>query len=362
MTDPIPTPSLDALAAALGLAAHEVQAFDPAHPRFDAARGLLVLPAHFEAARPLLRLRCAPSAAVRVVWSGTVEETTVATLPFDAHAWHLAPLAPEDDRASIAGLRGVMERLFAPDGCPWDREQTPQTLRRYLIEEAYELVDAIDRDDPAGMREELGDLMAHLFMQTALAQQAGRFTAEDVAAYAHAKFVRRHPHVFGDEEAGSNEELLDRWEAIKKAEREQAIRSGGRPSGSAGEGPDAGDAPGALDSVPRAAPALQRVQSLLSRAGRAGLAEPGPDPREAARAALDADDPLALLVAAVRLAKDADMDAEEALREAAQRFSSAFRDVEARARRDGVEIASLPAQAHRDVQDALLGPLAGPAR
>ena len=301
-----------------------------------------MLAPQFEAARPLVRVRYAPSTPARVVRGSLVEDTVVATLPLDADAWLLPALAPEDDRAAIAGLRGVMERLFAPDGCPWDREQTPQTLRRYLLEEAYELVDAIDRDDVAGIREELGDLMAHLFMQTALAQQAGRFTAEDVAGYAHAKFVRRHPHVFGDEEAGSNQDLLDRWEAIKKTER-------------AAEGAEETPA-GALDSVPQAAPALQRVQSLFSRARRAGLDDAPSSAADAARLAIEADAPLALLVAAVRLAEAADVNAEEALREAAQRFTAAFAALEALARERGVEVTALPADSRRTAWDALEAP------
>ena len=333
-------PSLDALTAAFDIAPHEVQVFDPAHPRFDAARGLIVLAPQFEAARPVVRQRYAPGTAARIARATGVETATIAALPVDADAWALPALAPEEDRASIAGLRGVMERLFAPDGCPWDREQTPQTLRRYLLEEMYEFVDAIDRDDAAGMREELGDLFAHLFMQTALAQQAGRFTAEEVAAYAHAKFVRRHPHVFGDEEAGTNEQLLDRWEAIKRAERSA--------DGAAFEAPPAG----ALDSVPMAAPSLQRVQSLLSRAQRAGLDAPGATAADAARAAIEANDPVALLVAAVRLAESADVNAEEALREAAQRFMVAFADLEADARAQDVEVAALAAD-HHEVWDAL---------
>ena len=335
-------PSLDALASAFGIAPHEVQVFDPAHPRFDAARGLIVLAPQFEAARFVVRQRYAPGTPVRVARAKRMGAATVASLPRDADAWALPALAPEDDRASIAGLRGVMERLFAPDGCPWDREQTPQTLRRYLLEETYEFVDAVDRDDTAGMREELGDLFAHLFMQTALAQQAGRFTAEDVAAYAHAKFVRRHPHVFGDEEAGTNEQLLDRWEAIKRTER--------AADGAASEAPP----PGALDSVPIAAPSLQRVQSLLSRAQRAGLEAPTVPPADAAHAAVEANDPVALLVAAVRLAEAADLNAEESLREAAQRFTAAFAGLEADARTRGVEVGALPA-AHGGVWDALDG-------
>ena len=324
------TPSLDALLAAFDLAPHEMQVFDPAHPRFEAARGLVVLAPQFEAARFVLRHRYASATPVRVVRAKRVGATTIAALPLDADAWLLPSLRPEEDHGSIEGLRGVMERLFAPDGCPWDREQTPQTLRRYHLEEAYELVDAIDRDDAAGMREELGDLFAHLFMQTALAQQAGSFTAEDVAAYAHAKFVRRHPHVFGDEEAGSNEELLDRWEAIKRAEREQ------------GDATSEATPPGALDSVPVAAPALQRVQSLLSRAQRAGLDAPRREPLDAARDAIEADDVLALLIAAVQLAEAHDLNAEEALREAAQRFTAIFVALEREARELGIGVEELP--------------------
>ena len=345
-------PSIDALIAALGLAPHEVQVFDPAHPRFDAARGVLVLAPQFEAARFVLRARYGADADVRVARARRVGSATITTLPLDADAWLLPALRPEEDRASLDGLRGVMERLFAPNGCPWDREQTPQTLRRYLLEEAYELVDAIDRDDAAGMREELGDLFAHLFMQTALAQQAGRFTAEEVAAYAHAKFVRRHPHVFGDEEAGSNQDLLDRWEAIKRAEREQeaATAPAGRPR--------AETPPGALDSVPAAAPALQRTQALLARAERAGLGAAPRGPLETARAAIEAGDPLELLVAAITLAEARDLNAEEALREAAGRFTAAFAalEAEARAQDGGVAVETLPADRRRAVWGALDAP------
>ena len=320
--------SLDALVAAFALAPHEVQVLDPAHPAFDAARPILVLPAQFEAARPLVRRRYPPQVGARVLVDTVVETATIAALPLDAAAWLLPALRPEEDRGSIAGLRGVMERLFAPDGCPWDREQTPQTLRRYLLEETYELVDAIDRDDASALREELGDLFAHLFMQTALAQQAGRFTVEDVAEYAHAKFVRRHPHVFGDEEAGSTEELLDRWDAIKRAER-------------AVNGDSEATVPGALDSVPLAAPALQRARNVLSRAIRAGLVDAPVRATAAVEAALANDNIGALLFAAVRLADAGDLDAEEALREHTARFVAAFEALEAEARAAGVEIGNL---------------------
>lgn len=342
-------PSLDAICAALGLAPHAVQAFDPVHPTFDAQRPLLVLPPQFEAARPEVRRRYPPSKAARAVRGGSAEACDAATLPSDAEAWLLPALAPEEDLRSLAGLRGVMERLFAPDGCPWDREQTHESLRRYLLEETYELVDAIDRGDPGGLREEIGDVLAHLFMQTALAQQSGTFSLEDVLEYATAKFVRRHPHVFGEEEAGSMEALLDRWESIKRAER-------------AGNGESAATLPaGALDSIPLAAPALQRTQSLIGRAGSGGLAPAPAGAAEAARVALDASDIGALLFAAARLARERDVEAEEALRTATERFASAFRGLEATARAQGSEPSAVDAVQHAAVWAAVTNGATGVA-
>ena len=334
-------PSLDAICSALDLAPHAVQAFDPAHPAFDAQRPLLVLPPQFEASRPEVRRRYPPSKAARAVRGGSAEACDVAALPFDAEAWLLPALAPEEDLRSLAGLRGVMERLFAPDGCRWDREQTHESLRRYLLEETYELVDAIDRSDSDGLREEIGDVLAHMFMQTALAQQAGTFSLEDVLEYATAKFVRRHPHVFGEEEAGSMEALLDRWETIKRAERTAK-----------GESEDA-PVEGALDSIPLAAPALQRTQSLIGRAGTGGLAPAPIEATEAARVALEASDVGALLFAAVRLARERGVDAEEALRTTAERFASAFRGLEAASRGSDVEVGAGAAGEHPAVWAAV---------
>ena len=339
----MPTLSLDAICVAFDLAPHAVQAFDPEHPAFNAQRPLLVLAPQFGTARPEVRRRYPASKSARLVRGGTAEGCAVAALPFDAEAWLLPALAPEEDLRALAGLRGVMERLFAPDGCPWDREQTPATLRRYLLEETYELVDAIDRGDADGIREELGDVLAHMFMQSALAQQAGTFTLEDVLEYATAKFVRRHPHVFGEEEAGSMEALLDRWETIKRAERAAKGES------------EAAPAEGALDSIPLAAPALVRAQSLIGRAGTGGLAPSSTPPAEAARAALDAGDVEALLFAAVRLARERDVDAEEALRLASERFASAFRAIEAVSRAADADVAAQDAGAHAAVWGAVAG-------
>lgn len=324
------TVSLDRIAAAFGLQPHEVQVFDPAHPAFDAQRRLLVLHAQADAARPLVRSRYRPDVDVRVFLDGDVREVKAAALPLDAEAWLLPALPPEEDRRSIEGLRRVMERLFAPDGCPWDREQTHATLRPYLLEETYELVDAIDRDDMPGLREEIGDVMAQMFMLTTIASLAGSFTLEDAVQYANEKFVRRHPHVFGDAAAGTAEALNRQWDAIKAEER-----------ASRGDAEDA-TPEGALDSTPAAAPSLQRAQSLVRRARRAGLPDLQQPPGEAVRNALGREDWAAALWGVVALAVEAGFDAEDTLREAASRFTRAFRALEADARAAGLDVSALP--------------------
>jgi len=331
---PAASTSLDQIAAAFGLAPHEVQVFDPAHPRFDAQRPLIVLRAQAEAARPLVRERYHPDLDARVVVDGTASTTSVAALPLDAEAWLLPALPPEADTRSIDGLRRVMEHLFSPDGCPWDKEQTHATLRPYLLEEAYELVDAIDRDDMPGLREEIGDVLAQMFMLTTIADLGGSFTLEDAVQYANEKFVRRHPHVFGDEAAGSAEVLNQRWDTIKAQER--AART---IEGEAGE---TDVVEGALDSTPAAAPSLQRAQSLIRRARRAGLAELAIAPHEALRGALERSDWAAALWSLAFLAAEEGFDAEETLREASSRFTAAFRSIEAEARSTGVDVDALP--------------------
>jgi tetrapyrrole methylase family protein/MazG family protein len=338
MVETSPThPSLDRIAGLLGLAPHQVQAFDPAYPDFDAQRPLLVLAPHLEAARPVTRRRYPPATPARALLDSTVEEVSAATLPLEAEAWLLPALPAEDDRRALKGLRLTMERLFGPDGCPWDREQTHETLRAFLLEETYELVDAIDRGDMPGLREEVGDVLAHMFMQTAIAQQAGSFTLEDAVEYATEKFVRRHPHVFGDEEAESAEALLGKWEQIKAQER-------------ADRAEETEDIPeGALDSTPAAAPSLQRTQALIRRARRAGLADPAEAPRDALARAIEASAWEEALFALARLAGDAEIDAEETLRQAASQFTRAFRALEAEARAGGVEIEALPAARHASV-------------
>ncbi len=325
--------------AALELPPAQVQVFDDAHPGFDASRPLLVLPPSFEAARAAIANRYPALHAARAVLDGRILVMDVAALDLAASAWLMAPLAPEDDARSLPGVRAVMERLYGPDGCPWDREQTHESLRKYLLEECYEVVDAIDRGSMDALREELGDLLAHVFMHAAVAQEAGEFRLEDVTESAVRKMVRRHPHVFGDEAAGSNEELLARWDEIKAAER-----------AASGEGTP----PSALASVPLAAPSLQRAQSLQQRASRAGGEDAELTSMQAlARAvgALAATPSAATLASvlwcAVRVAREIDVHAEEALRVRASAFTAAFVELEAVARAQGVEVDALPIEERR---------------
>lgn len=338
--------SFDAMLAAFGLPAHAVQCFDPAHPHFDAQRPLLVLREQFSAARAAVRERYPASHPAQVLATAhggrrapgeapdeAAEEQTVAGLLDDgtdsgaaaAAAWLIEPLAAEQDLRGLLGLRAVMERLVGPDGCPWDRQQTHSSLRKYLLEETYEAVDAIDRGDPGALSEELGDLLMQIMLHAAIGQQHDTFALEDVLAGITAKMVRRHPHVFAGETVQSQAELLGRWDQIKAEER-------------AARGDDTPGAP--LDAVPLALPALQRAQSLLSR--MAGLdagpaaSETADDPAgglAAVREALDRLERLvgagdeqrtalvgALLWAVAGHARTLDVDAEQALREQSVRI------------------------------------------
>src|SRR3989442_288929 len=115
-------------------------------------------------------------------------------------------------------LVDIMARLRSPGGCPWDREQTPESLRPYVLEEAYEVLEAIERDDPDALRDELGDLLLQVVFQAQLATEAGRFTIADVANAVTDKLVRRHPHVFGDVEVRDADEVMRNWRRIKVEE------------------------------------------------------------------------------------------------------------------------------------------------
>ncbi|MDR7554547.1 MAG: MazG family protein [Armatimonadota bacterium] len=214
-------------------------------------------------------------------------------------------------------LVAVMARLRSDQGCPWDRQQTHATLGRYLLEEAHEALEAIARDDPAALRQELGDLLLQVVFHGQLGREAGTFTADDVVDGLVRKLLARHPHVFGDLHLGTAREVEVQWEELKR--REEPTR-------------------GPLDGIPATLPALARVQAMVERLARADDGRHLADPTAAAaalRAAVDAalaatHAPEAartralgdLLLAATRLAVALQVNAEAALRAAGERIAA----------------------------------------
>ena len=245
---------------------------------------------------------------------------------------------------SFPSLVEVMERLLAPDGCPWDREQTFESLKSYLLEEAHEVIEAIDSGDAAHHREELGDLLFQVVFQSALARAQRGFDVDDVVASIRDKLVRRHPHIFGDARVEDAAEQVRVWEKIKAEERAEKGQRGG-----------------ALDGVPRALPALQRAWRLGEKAGAVGFDWTSPDAvldkvREEMFELADARDRDAsihemgdVLFALAQLSRHLGFDPEDALRHANERFRRRFEHVEDRLRAEG----SAPARAGMERMEAL---------
>ena len=154
---------------------------------------------------------------------------------------------------SVQALVALVESLRAEDGCPWDRKQTPQSMLVYLTEEIYELADAIESDDPAAVKEELGDVLFHIIFVTRLYQEKDDFTLDDVARDITAKMIRRHPHVFGAARVETTEDIRQNWHAIKQSEKKQPAKAA------------------IVDSVPRNMPALMRAFQIAERTARHGL-------------------------------------------------------------------------------------------
>jgi tetrapyrrole methylase family protein/MazG family protein len=209
---------------------------------------------------------------------------------------YVPPLSRIADVRTFEGVRAIVAKLRDPDGgCPWDLKQTHESLKRFLLEEAYETIDALDDGDTMRLAEELGDLLMQIVLHAQLAEDAGEFVIEDVLASIGSKLVRRHPHVFGETSVQDADEVLRNWEVLKKVER--------------------GDAP-LLDAVPKAMPALAQAQSVQSRAAKAGLGAILP----AKSAALDIEELGDMLFRIVALAREREIDAEEALRLAVRRY------------------------------------------
>jgi XTP/dITP diphosphohydrolase len=217
--------------------------------------------------------------------------------------------APEPPGARLLDVVAVMDRLRSPGGCPWDAEQTHSSLRGYLLEEAHEAYDAIVDDDPAAMREELGDVLLQVVFHARVAAEADpgrRFDVDDVAGDLVDKLVRRHPHVFGDAGPRDVAGVEAGWEEIKKAEKQRRSPTEG---------------------VSRSQPAASWGAALVRRAGRAGL--PTPEPAELASAS--PEELGERLLAVVSAAEQRGWDAEDALREAVRRYAGEL-DAEAHRR------------------------------
>lgn len=238
----------------------------------------------------------------------------------------------------IAAIFEVVHTLRAPGGCPWDREQTHESLRPYLLEETYELLEAIDSGDDAKMMEELGDLLLQVAMHAEIAAEEGRFDAPQVSEAVAAKMVKRHPHVFGTTSVADADEVLRNWEHQKAHE---AAREGRDES--------------VVDRVPATLPALAWALGLQKRAARVGFDFPSPEKaadsvaeeaHELARVTdrQQAFDELGdLLFAIVSLARSLKVNPEDALRVAGQRFRKRFAATEASLRKDGVSFRDLDA-------------------
>jgi tetrapyrrole methylase family protein / MazG family protein len=258
--------------------------------------------------------------------------------PSDPVALYVPPLAPLDDVRTPNTLGYITARLRGPGGCPWDREQTHASLTPYMIEEAYEAVDAIERADDADLVEELGDVLLQVVLHSQLAEEEGRFNLADVAEAVNRKLVRRHPHVFGDVRVRGSSEVLRNWERIKRAEK--AAPQGGAP-------------PSALDGIPPALPALALAQAIGRKAAKLGfdwpdvegtLAKVREEVDELGAAATDAerrDEVGDLLYALTSVCRHLGIDAEDALRTAARKFAGRFRRVEAYAQARNLDLAAM---------------------
>lgn len=245
---------------------------------------------------------------------------TIATLT--AAATVVVPAQSTENPGGLAGVHWLVDRLLGPGGCPWDQEQTHESLRRHLIEEAYELIDAIDAKDPEAMREELGDVLLQPVMHAQMVHRDGGYDVREVADALVDKLVRRHPHVFGDATARTSEEVLTQWDAIKGTEK----------------GPRS-----ALGGVPNSMPALMLAMEVSKRAARCGFEWPDlngvwekfEEETSELKQEIAAGDREAmarelgdLLFTVVNVARWLKLDAEDCLRTMVSRFRHRFEQME----------------------------------
>jgi MazG family protein len=261
----------------------------------------------------------------------------------------LTPLPGKQTGAEVTRLVGLMQRLLAPGGCPWDREQTLETLVPYLVEETYEVVDALAAGNPDEHREELGDLLLQIAFQSELRFAEGKFGIDDVARGIVTKLVRRHPHVFGDVVAKNADAVLANWAKLKAVEKAEKGKHG------------------ALDGIPKSAPALLRATRAGEKASAVGFDWPdAKGPRQKVNEELrEFDEAWArgdrdemqrelgdVLQTVVNLARKLNLDAEMALRESTDRFARRFGHLEAALAAQGRAVADADAAEQDRLWDA----------
>jgi len=269
----------------------------------------------------------------------TVVEMPLYELDRNSLANHLSTLyvPPLDELTALRlpeTLRYITMRLRRdPDGCPWDREQTHQTLTRYVIEETYEVVEALEEHNMEKLAEELGDLLLQVYLHAEIARQEGDFSIDDVFEHVNAKLIRRHPHIFGEVEVNSAGQVVQNWESIKRQERIAAGKDVHTES--------------VLDGVPLASPALIVSQEYQKRAARLGFDYPNLQPilaklaeelqelQEATTPEHQREEMGDVLFMVARAARELRIDAEEALRLANRKFRQRFQVMEQLVREDG---------------------------
>ncbi len=257
------------------------------------------------------------------IWSNPLAELD--QQPFDPLTTLYLPA--DATYASLTTFQETIAHLRAPEGCPWDKVQTHQTLRPYLLEETYEVLEALDAGNPAALAEELGDLLLQIVLHTQIATGAGDFRMGEVIGHIHRKLVRRHPHVFGNVTVNSVEDVTTNWEVIKKAERSSLNGEAATP-------------PSALEGVPKDLPALAQALTISKRAVRVGFEWPTIEGVldklvEEAQEIIAATNPAELeaeigdlLFTVVNLARWRQVDPESALRATNARFTRRFKQVE----------------------------------
>jgi len=296
---------------------------------------------------PVSLVRAAGVAGVERVWTAPLRELDHQEGLDHLTCAYLPPLGPLADLRGPDGIAYIVARLLGPGGCPWDREQTHQSLRPELLEETHEVLEALDADDMSGLAEELGDVLLSVLMHSEMARQAGDFDQGDVYEHIAAKLIRRHPHVFGDINVSGSDEVLTNWDAIKQAER---AADGKAPRG-------------LFDGIPISLPALMAAQETVRKAVKAGfdssdqqwpwdkLHEELDEVRAAASTEAHADDRARirrveeefgdLLLATAKLGYRLKVDAESALRGATAKFRRRFVHVERQLHEQGRDLKSL---------------------